>query len=696
MASRRSTRYFARCASALLVAAAAIALRGEPARACGGWGGPTYYDFMTFDPSITGDNEALYFDPMLIGFGDPCVDCATSAQLADWHAYFKGAVSDADWKQILFPEKQNVVVAIQARLAKKGDRVKDALAYVDFAHKAEPFATTLGDAPVPGAIVAEATSAWKAARDRFLQQRYAYQVLRLMFYQRDWANAVAFFDRNQASLAGPSADLAWRARYYAAGASRRTGNRARANLELARIIAGYPALANIAANDFKPMEQADWKQSLQLARDVKDKVALWRAVGVKNDGLVAMQEIQKLDPKSDVLALLLVRELARAEPLGEAVWGSPPEPKDVAARGKAFAALEKIANKIIATPGADRPWLAELVLGHIAAKRGDVATARAHLEKALQARPTDARVANQAKASLALALAQNWKVEPAREEELAKTFNAIDPKFGRYPAVRAEVRGRLAKAYAAAGRWVDAELLEPGTAGKRWHDHAFIEQLIARGGQSTSDFDKLVLQGSIARATLDRELGLRELLDDNFARAAQLLQPQTAKLGTDPFVSHVLDCHECDETKYANAPWTAASVASRLVELERAAKGTGEPAAKASLELGTALYNLTWFGNARGMLYDSNQRTSDTRAAERWFKRAFDLTKNRELKAKAAWLAAKAELGRLENVDVDAPWGISDSLPTPRTWYPIMKTFADTKYYKDVVAQCGMFARWLR
>ncbi|MGE5183365.1 MAG: hypothetical protein ACM31C_14945 [Acidobacteriota bacterium] len=680
----------------MLLAAAAIALRGEPARACGGWDGPTYYDFMTFEPSITGDNLGLYFDPMVIGFGDACVDCAVSAQLADWHGYFKGAVADADWKQILFPEKQNAVVAIQTRLARKGDRARDALAYVDFAHKVEPFATTLADAPVPGALVAEATSAWKAARDRFLQQRYAYQVLRLVFYQRDWAAAVAFYDHNQAALAGPSADLAWRARYYLAGASRRAGNRARANLELARIVAGYPALGNVAANDFKPMEEADWKQSLQLARDVKDKVALWRAVGVKTDGMVAMREIQKLDPRSSVLALLLVRELSRVEPLGEPVWGSPPEPKDVAARGKAFAALEKIATKIVATPGADRPWLAELVLGHIAAKRGDVADARAHLDRALQARPTDARVANQAKASLALALAQSWKIDPAREDELAKTFNAIDAKFGRYHAVRAEVRGRLAKAYAAAGRWIDAELLEPGTAGKRWHDRAFIEQLIARSGQTSTEFDKLVLQGSITRATLDRELGLRELLDGNFAHAAQLLRPHTDKLGTDPFVAGILDCHDCDHDKYANAPWTTASVASRLVELERAAKGTGDTAARASIELGNALYNITWFGNARGMVFDTNQRTSDTRPAERWYKRAFDVARTRELKAKAAWLAAKAELGRLENVDMDSPWGYSDALPTPRTWYPVMKTFADTRYYKDVVAQCGMFARWLR
>jgi hypothetical protein len=693
MASRSWHRYSTRFASALLSLVAAVSVHGERARACS-FSGPTYFEFMTFDPSITGDADGVYFDPMLIGFGGACSECAQQAMVADWHGYFQNKVADADWKKLLFPENQNESVAIRSKLASKGDRVRDALAYVDLAQKIEPFAVLSSDASPPGALLLEAQSAARAARERFLQQRFTYQVLRVMFYQRDWANAVAFYDRNQAVLGSPSADIAWRARYYAAGASRRAGNRARANLELARIHAGYPALAAVTAEDFKPLEDVDWKQSLKLARDTHDKLALWRLVGVRTDGLVAMQEMMKLDPKSDLIALLLVRELARAEPLGEPVWGSPPEAKDIAARKKAFAALEKIAQAIIATPGSDRPWLAELVLGHIAAKRGDVAAARDHLGKAVQLRPNDVRVASQAKASLSLALARGWTIDAAREDELARTMNAIDPKFGKLATVREEVRDTLAKVYDKAGRTADAELLHPGIAGKRWRDRKFIDQMIARVGQTATEFDKMVVQSSITRAQLDQELASRELLDGDFAAAASLLN-KADKLGVDPFVIHVVDCHDCDQEKYANAPWTRASVASRLVELQRAANGTGEPAAEASLAIGNVLYNLTWFGNARGFLSPTHQSTSDTRAAERWYKRAYDLTKKRELKAKAAWLAAKAELGRLEKVDVDSPWGISDSLPTPKTWYPIFKTFADTKYYKDVVRECAAFRRFV-
>jgi hypothetical protein len=37
-----------------------------------------------------------------------------------------------------------------------------------------------------------------------------------------------------------------------------------------------------------------------------------------------------------------------------------------------------------------------------------------------------------------------------------------------------------------------------------------------------------------------------------------------------------------------------------------------------------------------------------------------------------------------------------DALPIPKTWFPIVKSFADTKYYKEVLAECGHFRKWAR
>jgi hypothetical protein len=735
MAPTSSIRSFTRFASALaVVALAGVGLRGERARACG-WSEPSIADLTTFDPEIVGDEPGLYYEPSIVGFGDSCGDCAAKAMTADWHGYLAGSVTDGDWDKILHKASTAELAAMADRLAGKGtpaprgyeqsslwrnagarDRLRAALGVVELARRIEPVAsletvdpsngTLKATAPPSAKLLADASGAFKAATDPFLKQRFAFLLLRTMFYRHDYSGVAGFFDKNASVFAAPSTDLAWRARYYVSGALTRDRRLGRANLELARIHAGYPALASATVDDFRPKEEADWREALRLATDVKEKITLWRLVGIKSDGFVAMQEIIKLDPKANV-GLLMIRELAKAESsVAYESYGAAPDPAAVAAQKKAFAALEQIATKLAATPGADRPWLMELVAGHIAAKRGDLANARLRLGRAATARPHDRLVANQAKASLAVAIALAWKMTPQNEDELAKTIGSIDAKFARLTEVRAEVRGTLAKAYAAAGKIADAELLEPayhdpfvsrpGYAGSKWQDAAFIKEMIARSSRTATEFDRFVVASSLTRASLEQDLALRYLVAGDFANAAQTFQATKAtstKLGTDPFVIHNIDCHDCDHEKYANAPWTHASLAARLVELEREAKGSGEKAAEAAFLIGNAMYNITWYGNARVVLENSHQATRDARPAERWYKRAMELSKNRELRAKAAFMAAKSELGSLLNKRDPDAWG--DALPIPTTWFPIFKMYADTKYYKEVLAECGNFRGWL-
>ncbi|HWU90241.1 MAG TPA: hypothetical protein VN253_23415, partial [Kofleriaceae bacterium] len=376
----RSTKSFARFASfalsAGLVLAAGLALRDDRADACG-YSAPTIEELTTFDPKVLGDPtwDGLYYDPFTAGFGGPCADCAAQAMLADWHGYLKEAVTDADWQKVLVSATPAELAAIANHLAGKGsgapppgyeqsslwkspaarDRLAAAVAVVALARKVESFAMfeaydARGNArptkPPPASLLTDAQAGLKAAADPFLAQRYAFQAVRILFYRRDWAGAIAFFDKNAAALAGPSTDLAWRARYYLAGALAHDKKLARANLELARIHASFPPLAGAAAQDFRPMEEADWRATLRLARDVREKTQLWRLVGVKQDGLVAFKEIAKLDPKSDLLGLLAVRELARIESM---VTSTPAPPAELAAQRKAYAQLEQLAAAQAAT-----------------------------------------------------------------------------------------------------------------------------------------------------------------------------------------------------------------------------------------------------------------------------------------------------------------------------------------------------------
>jgi len=743
MTSARSTACFARsirlAAIAGALCTATLALRGEqPARACSG-GESSIAEDTTFDPGVLGDPalDGVYYDPYHSGFGGYQPAYGQDALVADWHGYLKDAVATADWRKILFEASAAELAALQQKLAGTAAAVPKAyarsslwnqpaaraklaaaVAVVKLARDVEPSATYYeawnGDSsarPVPSAKLLEAAKAGMtaAAVDPFLAQRYAFQAVRVLFYQPSPEVLVTFADDHAAVLAGPSPALRWRTRYYLAGALARAGQRARASFELARIHANYLPLAGAAAGDFHPQGDADWRDALKLAKTPREQAELWRLVGVKFDGLAAMREIVKLDPKSDLLAVLMVRELARAESSGPRVESSP-DPADAEAHRKAMSELEQLALRLAATPGSDRPWLMNLVAGHIAAKRGDLGATRARLKLALAGKPNAPRVASQANASLGLALARTWKIDDAHERELGHAMVTLDKTYARAETVHTEVRDQLAKRYLAAGKLVDAEFLHPGSVdpgdasgfsphpGKlHWAEVGFIKDMIAQLGQKpTGEFDVFVVgQSAFTEPALQQELGLRYALDGDFAAAKQTFEttPATSQhLEVDPFVTHIKDCRECDEEKYAHTPWTHASVIAKLASLAVKAKGTDEAAAEASIQIGNALYNFTWLGNARRVLRGTHQDTFDTRPAERWYKRAYELTRNKELKAKAAYLAAKAE--RDYRFDTRSPDDDTPGLPIAKMWFPRLKQLSGTKYYEEVLKECETFRSW--
>ncbi|MBA3465131.1 MAG: hypothetical protein H0T46_34685 [Deltaproteobacteria bacterium] len=736
MAPTSWKRRFARFASAAavvgLACAAGIAIRGDIAEACSGWE-PTIADLTTFDPGVLGEDSwgGLDYDPFTEGYGGPCHECATKAMAADWHGFLKDAVTPADWDQVLMKASLSDISAIQLRLkgkspaAPKGfesssmwtasnpGRVYAAVEYVELLRRMEPQVTFEPfdgkPRPAPGTTLATELAAaqrgMKAAKEPFMQQRYAFAALRALFFRQEWAQAIAFHDKNLATLAAPSEDLKWRARWYVAGALRKADKPARANLELARLHSYYP-LAGMAVFDFNPSEDDDWKDALQLAKDPKDKVALWRMVGVKHDAMVAAQEIVKLDPKSPLVALLVVRELERAESQVERMFSRPPDPKEVAAQKKAYARIEAFANKLAAAPGTSKPYLYDLIAGHIAAKRGDLAAARARLQKAVAAAPTDKRLASQAKASLSIALVANYKLDPRNEDEVASLMRGIGGDFSRMGSVKNEVRTKLALAYATANNMVDAEFLAhsvadtfddgsaelQGKLGSKWQSVPFLKEMIARTDKRTTEFDRFVLEASHVKEDLQQDLAVRLTLDGDFKAAKAVYDTSNARselLNTDPFVIHVIDCHDCDHEKLGpTSMWTHKNLVERLAELELIAKGGGEQGAQAALAIGNALYNITHHGNARTFTGSSHQSTSDARLAERYYKQVYNSSGNRELKAKAAWLAAKSELGTLIHKEQE--------LLTPTTWFPIFAKFQNTKYYKEVLAECGRFRDWVK
>jgi len=167
-------------------------------------------------------------------------------------------------------------------------------------------------------------------------------------------------------------------------------------------------------------------------------------------------------------------------------------------------------------------------------------------------------------------------------------------------------------------------------------------------------------------------------------------------LAADPFTIHIRDCHDCDDA-VPHTTYTKASFTERMQQLSRAAQGQGDAAAAASFELGNGFYNMSYWGNGRRLYHVERANLEGSRAtlnmefAERYYVRAFDLTANRELKAKALFMAAKTEQNRYYVTRKD------ESDPQPHSYFRRLRaSFSDVQYYQEIIRECGNFRRFLQ
>ena len=650
----------------------------------------------------------------------PCATRLREELLADWSRKLGPEIPAEEWRVLLFETPlaglNGLVTELElqasasakppaslasssvrrAARTRRGELIA-ALTFVAFARRVEPLARLQGEddwseAPKPptvdGSLLVlqtEGDAALAQQTDPFLQQRYAFQLLRLRFYRRKWREVIAFHDRSAAVLAEPSQSLRALSLHYLAGALQRSGERARSSLALARIYASYPPLRAAAVSAFSPLEEKEWQETLALAT-TPEKVALYGLVGAHRDPFVALQKIAALEPRSDKLAPLLVRALERLE-----------------RRSEDARPFERLALGLARRTGTDRPWLFWLAAAHAAALRGALPATRAELQAARSLRPGDALVEAQAHRTLAVALAEGSKGDAALREELAFELGELAalsalPSSETPNALRA-VRVRLARS----GSEVEAELLQPAgrwrdRARARWKRPAFIEALLARVAHPLTAFDRFAV--STWREAqeeddlpLETELVLARLHHGEFAAAAEKSLAASANplvLPCDPFAQTILDRLECPLGAKAQ---TLGALAARLEALRALSQGTGDSAAEASLQLGAALYNLTRHGNARALLWRSHNPTGETGPALAWFARAFVQAHSRELKARAAFFAARCELAQL----LAGQPAVSEEkdVPIPAVWFPVVRTFADTNYHREILAECGHYRRWV-
>jgi hypothetical protein len=598
-----------------------------------------------------------------------------------------------------------------------------ALFYLGFAKRVEPLATAAQlenawdapkETPTPAPIDALLSGAKKqlaGVKDPFLKEKYLHQIMSLLFYGNRLAEAEAYYRENFTQF--QSKRLArYRFLSLAAGALAKQKKTAEANYLYSRVYDESPELKASAYASFRPVQDEDWQATLKLARNPREAAILWQMVGIRSGGAEAFTRIYSIDPKSDLLSLLLVREVNRAETVRE--WEgtcieamSYTRPTD-----KAFIDSNKleVIKKITDEGKTANPNLWRLALANLMIMQGDLANGEKYLK---QVTPNKALADQLRKTKLYLKAEQlrlAKTVTPPEEEAIAQELEWLQ---SRRPEPRSEalqswtsgvLRGVLKSREPASVRDEMRGLLlcdEP--ANTFYRDVKKLDSLLAfMSATPKTKMDTYLRKTSQYDVNeLKRMKGIVLIFNDRIAEGAAILKDvnfeKLSPVNADPFKTRITDCFDCDRAVNGEKTVPLKSIAQRLGELS----GKAAKSSEAAFELATGLYNITYYGNSSDFYVTNRQnypygtvRAPEDRSpdlAEKYYDLARQLSKNREFQAKACYMGAKAE----QKKAFDRNEKLSESGNSPVHFELLKKEYADTKYYQEIIGECGYFKNWL-
>lgn len=508
-----------------------------------------------------------------------------------------------------------------------------------------------------------------------------------------------------------------------------TAGFAKANYLYSLIFDQFLPLKTTSYFSFHPMDEADWNATLKMAKNSHETEILWQLLGIYADGISAIEHIYALNPASKTLPLLLVREVNK----GEESWTlnreniKHPEyndnktiaTSDVEAVGiQRLNLLEKIAREGKVT----KPYLWQLSVGHLKALAGDMAASSKFLNQAQTGMPAGLTlVQSQIRMSRLFGNVESLKaVTPEIESKLAVELSWLEAYKGNEANYRAAtlhrwISEKLSELYTAKGDRLRALLLQDDAGDPFYRDNVKLDSLIELMTNPVSPFDQYLASATHYSVGQLHELkGLNSLYAEKLDQAANDFSQVGKEIASqvllaDPFMIHIQDNHDRD-FEIPHDKYTKITFLQRMLALSATAKGTDQAAAEASLLLGNAFYSMSYYGNGRDiydtvfgnlrMRFADGDRNAELSLnqdlAKKYYQRAFELTADKQVKAKVLWMLAKVERNKFLNAHNLPSFGdnavLQAYLDQSETFKKFKAEFSDTEYFREVIRECGYFA----
>ncbi|MES2478588.1 MAG: hypothetical protein V4561_05850 [Bacteroidota bacterium] len=689
-------------------------------------------------------SEEFYYE---IGHDEKHVERFNDAIVKEWNDYLGASYPDKEVRYLLIDASKSMIDSINTvplyflppsinslKLVQSKSKTNVAafFAFLGYAKANESYAAARfdywdydDDKPRKAALSKEQKDVlmnmdleFQKTKDNFIKQRYFFQILRAQFFAGNYPGCINFYEKHKTLF--PYNILAARCLSYVAGCYYKQKNYAQANYLYSMIYNVGNDFKTVAHFSFHPQNETDWKQTLALCKNKEEQITLWHLIGIYFDEQRAIKEIYALDPKSDKLDLLLARlvNLQERKVNGDSYYNSDFIGKLDSLPSSAINLVSTIADQ----QNSAKPFFWHLSAGYLHYLKTDYKAAQAYYDKAIKSMPKD----NLSKAQLRLFVFMNRlaaapKLDGKTEELLLpdllwlQNLNVSSLPVFRYDYAYSWARNLMARKYAAQKEILKSELFhhhdsfyaKPASVNlmkafllKQNHSpfEAYCKSIYPIKLESVSEYQSILLA-----------------YEDKIDEAIPLIQEagvlKDGLLLGNPFNGNIKDCHDCEHAAAQKVKYSKIAFLQKLKELKANVAAANDVYNNALL-LGNAFYNMTHFGNARffyegeviGAYHSMPEiipdcfRTMllDCSIAQKYYRMALASASTDEQKAKVTYLLLKIERNnhylKLFSKPDYSSWDYADMPPTN---FSVLNTFKSTKYYAEVIKECGYFRSYL-
>ncbi len=697
-------------------------------------------------------------------------DIQKDDNIGEWKGRFCDLPTTADVEYVVYQTSINELIGLREVALQKGgaellpftlggntfaevlafNGCTEAIDYLMFAKKCEPHVVSYGDGwtlpkrdtELMQALIEEGQGRFLQTRSHFFRQRYAFQIVRLAHYARQWQQTVDLYnyllpkyDRKRASIV-----YYWTLGHLA-GALQQLGKYGEAAYRYSIIFRNCPSKRTQAFRSFRLRNDKDWQQALRLCQSDIERATLYilRSGTSHTFTVEDMETIYRLDPESPQLDLLLVSDVQQLEkiflrtPVTERKYGASRRLEQRQVAAKHLLSLQAFARRVAKEGKTPNPKLWRAMTGYLELLAGDRYAAEKSFESARDLlkknKEYDKQLLRQLDIWELLLQILNLEGSSASADQAAFRIRSYDT-FKALPSFEPFLQDFLSARY--------AESAHPGKAVLAAYDPAAImynpriDVLDDLLKLAVSD-DPVLLERAMQIDTNPNQI-IAKLLEIKGAYLFSVGQPEAAL----SVLRQVPASEEFRLPKFSpfkeifdekiHRPVTDTlllnrrQIVEKLLDYEfkaKAAVAMGSPVGAWYYYLiGLGYYNMSYFGYEweamdyyrsgynwlrlpQGPVFPlansphGNRENTDVSLALSFFEKALAETKSPELAARAAFMAARCQQKQwFCHPDCTYKPGSKNIPLLPeayRGYYDRLGRYANTEFYQRIVKEC----RWL-